>query len=138
MIKNYLYFTFPLFLVLLIVSCSTPKKIEDASKKDNTLEMKKSLPVGMVELSCKFLKIFTKDNVEYCSAEVVEVYGYGSSVKAIAEEVQYDFIIDDDLKNSIDLNELVGELVKCRLITVPGGLQLPQKQQLKIISAQKI
>ena len=122
-----------LLSLLIIWNCSSQKTIDENNLRDIKMS-KKGLPVGMVELSCVISEIIDLGEKKYCLAKVSEVHEYGNSVKALAEGIEYEFEIDKNLLINIDQSSILGQISRCRLIKLPGGMEINGPDKLKIVN----
>ena len=85
------------FIVIVLTSCSTHKKIDDSNSNQNNIVLTKSLPVGIVDLTCETQKIEIVDGKSFCLSKIIEIHGYGNSVKALSEGMEYKFEVSNNL-----------------------------------------
>ncbi len=121
----------------LLQNCSSQDSIKENRIKENMPNrISKQLPNGMVELSCKIIKLYDKDGKKYCSAKVSKVHGYGSSVKALSEKMVYEFEIADNIVKTHNLSSYFNKDMRCKLINSPAAQAMGQvpSNRLKIVS----
>jgi hypothetical protein len=112
-------------------SCTTRDGIKE---NNNSRNVKEPLPNGMVDLSFSIIKVIERNGIEYCSAKIIKVFGYGNSVRALAEESIYEFEIDDKLIKEYDFKSNIGNTIRCKLINLPGAMKQNFTNKLKIVS----
>ncbi len=122
-----------LFCLLLEQCCTTQDGIKEKNDIQN-VRIKKTLPNGMVELSCTIIKTFEQGGREYCTAKIFKVHGYGNSVRALAEDSIYEFEIDKKLLKEHNFNSYIEKTIRCKLINLPGAMKQSISNKLKIVS----
>ncbi|MEE9429586.1 MAG: hypothetical protein V3V16_01000 [Melioribacteraceae bacterium] len=127
-----------MFLALLIFSqcCSSKEKIKEESKMEKN-QIQKSIPRSMIDASCTIIKVFEENNTTFCSVKIDTVHGYGGGVRSLAEGVNYKVEIDKNVLQKIKLNDNIGNILRCRLISMPSGMGQESKNRMKIVSVNK-
>ena len=122
------------FFLIILVGCSTSQKNEESELDDKKLELKKSLPSGMVDATILINRIYDKEDKTFSSAEIVHVHEYGQSVRALSENVIYEFEINSDVLKEINSEELFGKELRCRLLKLPGTMDRNAPDKFKVVS----
>ncbi len=129
---------FVLFFYLL-QSCASQESIKENSVKENMPNrISKTLPNGMVELSCKIIQLYDKEGKSFCSVKISKIHGYGNSVKALAEETFYEFEIAENIIKTHDISSYLNKDIRCKLIKSPAARGQVPSNKLKIVSINSI
>lgn len=132
--KRIKIFALIFFSVLLQQCCTSNEGIKEKKKLEN-VKIEKQLQRGIVDLTYSLKKVLEKENKNYCLVKVIKIHGYGSGVKHLAENTEYEFEIDRNLLE--DIKSKVGMVVRSKIISLPSGVGQNNKYQFKIISLNK-
>jgi hypothetical protein len=88
----------------------------------------------MVDATILINGIYDRGDKIFTSAEIIHVHEYGQSVRALSENLIYEFEFNYDLFEGINSEELIGKNLRCRLLKLPGSMDRNAPDKFKIVS----
>ena len=126
---------FLVFILLAGISfqqcCTTDDGSMNIKKQEIMEKNAKSIPREMALVSLSIISIEESVNNLTCKALVKEIYGYGSGTRPLAPESEYNFIVENDLKEKLDF--YIGKTVEAKVLQLKGGMGSKPGSNYKII-----